>query len=73
MLKVLVVWQEHLRYLDRELRDLDNSSGELKDSYLSLLNQGIDILETDLPVQVSQLIFKDSSVSKAKAQYFKFR
>jgi glycerophosphoryl diester phosphodiesterase len=61
------------RYLDRELRSLDNPSGEVKNSYQNLLNQGIDILETDLPVQVSQLIYQDTSVPRAKAPYFKLR
>ncbi len=59
------------RYLDQELRNRSNPAADLKDSYQYLLNQGIDILETDLPVQVSQLIYQDTFVPATKTQYFK--
>jgi glycerophosphoryl diester phosphodiesterase len=44
------------RYLDRELVALERPSSELKNAYRKLLQDGIDIIETDLPGQVSQII-----------------
>lgn len=61
------------RYLDRELRDAEEPPRELRASYRNLLSQGIDIIETDLPIQVSQLIHRDASVSGDKAKYFGVR
>jgi glycerophosphoryl diester phosphodiesterase len=58
------------RYLDRELKTMSKPSPELKASYVKLLNGGIDIIETDLPIQVSQLIYQDTQPPKIKARFF---
>ncbi len=59
------------RYLDRDLKALGKPSPELQASYHNLLRGGIDIIETDLPIQVSQLAFKNFSAPSRKAKFFK--
>lgn len=52
------------RYLDRELKTAGRPSPELLKSYLKLLEDGIDIIETDLPIQVTEHILEDIQVPK---------
>jgi len=59
------------RYLDRELKTLGQSSPELKAGYQKLLQVGIDIIETDLPIQVSQLIYQNTKAPINKARFFR--
>lgn len=59
------------RYLDLDLKALGQPSPELRASYRKLLQGGVDIIETDLPIQVSQLIFQNISIPAAKAKFFK--
>ncbi|MDA1067685.1 MAG: hypothetical protein O3C43_14425 [Verrucomicrobia bacterium] len=59
------------RYLDRELKTLGQPSTHLKASYEKLLATGIDIIETDLPIQVSELIYQNTKVPTHKARFFK--
>ena len=61
------------RYLDKALSKVEAPSAELSASYQLLLDQGIDIIETDLPVKVGQLLHRNTSIPSAKAQYFKIR
>lgn len=62
------------RYLDRELKTADPSSlSRLKGSYENLLEEGIDIIETDLPIQVSQLVFQENLARTNKARFFQIR
>lgn len=58
------------RYLDRDLKAMGKPSPELRASYHKLLQGGIDIIETDLPIQVSQLAFKNISSPSKKAKFF---
>ena len=58
------------RYLDRELKANPEPSDELKAKYRELLQGGIDIIETDLPIQVTNLVLKDLAVPDNKARFF---
>jgi len=61
------------RYLDREFKTLGQPAAHLKASYEKLLSTGIDIIETDLPIQVSQLVYAQSSAPRPKAKFFHLR
>lgn len=59
------------RYLDRELKTLGKSSPEMKNGYRKLLKSGIDIIETDLPIQVTELIYQNTEAPQKKARFFR--
>lgn len=59
------------RYLDRELKKANPPSPALKASYDNLLDGGIDIIETDLPIQVTQLVYPETAIPSSKAKYFR--
>lgn len=61
------------RYLDLELTSNEQASPELASSYQRLLDTGIDIIETDLPIQVSQILFRNAQPPKAKSKHFELR
>lgn len=59
------------RYLDRDLKNTKPPAPDLRAAYLRLLDSGIDIIETDLPVQLTHLIYGDATAPASKAKYFK--
>ena len=61
------------RYLDRQLKGNNQRSAELKAAYHGLLDSGIDIIETDLPIQVSHLLYPEASVPHSKSKFFQLR
>jgi hypothetical protein len=61
------------RNLDRQLKDArDEHVDELKRAYRSRLEFGVDLIETDLPIQVAALLYDQPDVPAAKAQFFDF-
>lgn len=63
------------RNLDRQLRSASDKeeTATLKRDYLGLLQQGVDLIETDLPVQVSDLIYQEPMIPASKATFFHLR
>ena len=60
------------RNLDRELiRGNVSDIGKLKDDYNVLFSKGVNILETDIPVEVGKIVFDDVSIHPSKEKYFK--
>lgn len=60
------------RHLDREItRGKVNDISALKDKYNALFIMGADILETDIPVEVSKVVFDKVSIHPSKKKYFK--
>jgi glycerophosphoryl diester phosphodiesterase len=59
------------RNLDRELI-LENANGSesIERSYRRLLEHGADIIETDLPREVGQLLYAHSDVPASKSRFF---
>jgi glycerophosphoryl diester phosphodiesterase len=59
------------RNLDRELRVAgDGDRVDLRRAYQDRLDFGIDLIETDLPVQVGALLYHPAQIPAAKARYF---
>jgi len=59
------------RNLDRRLRAAADSQLEgLQAEYQARLALGIDIVETDLPISVANLLFREAEVTGAKSKYF---
>ena len=60
------------RNLDREfIRGNVSDTGEIKNEYNALFQAGADILETDIPVEVCNLVFDDVPIQPSKKKYFK--
>lgn len=61
------------RNLDRELHQTPaNELAQLEAKYRALLNRGIDLFETDLPIEVARLLFADLPPPPGKRQFFHF-
>ena len=62
------------RNLDRELTDHRAGGSEaIKRSYRTLLQNGADLIETDLPQEVGELLYRESSIPASKSQFFQMR
>jgi glycerophosphoryl diester phosphodiesterase len=60
------------RNLDRQLRVATESDlGALKREYGERLKFGIDLIETDLPIQVGDLLHAEPTIPASKSQYFR--
>ena len=59
------------RNLDPLLRvAADGDRGDLKVQYQNRLDFGVDIIETDLPVQVGALLYDPATIPSSKARFF---
>ncbi|MCH5375240.1 MAG: glycerophosphodiester phosphodiesterase family protein [Planctomycetes bacterium] len=59
------------RNLDRQLRvATDADRDRLEREYRMRLNAGVDLIETDLPIQVGNLLYDPPRIPNAKALYF---
>jgi glycerophosphoryl diester phosphodiesterase len=58
------------RSLDRDLRR-EGRSAALEQDYRALLEKGIDLIETDLPIQVGSLLYAQPVIPASKAWYFR--
>ena len=62
------------RNLDRRLRVAgDEDRNALEQEYRSRLDFGVDLIETDLPVQVGNLLYDPPKVPVAESLYFDLR
>jgi hypothetical protein len=60
------------RTLDRKLRTARAAAlAPLEADYRVLLQMGIDVIETDLPVQVGNLLYADRAVPASRARYLR--
>ena len=59
------------RNLDREFM-LSRSGGtaQVEQRYRALLQQGADVIETDLPREVGKLLYSESAIPASKSQFF---
>lgn len=60
------------RNLDRQLV-VNRASGTaaIKQDYRALLQNGADLVETDLPTQVGKLLYDKSAIPASKSQFFR--
>jgi len=60
------------RNLDRELI-VNRASGTvpIEQRYRALLEQGVDVIETDLPIEVGELLYSETAIPASKSQFFK--
>jgi glycerophosphoryl diester phosphodiesterase len=58
------------RNLDLQLRR-EGRCAAMEQSYRGLLQKGIDLIETDLPVQVGSLLYAEPAIPASKARYFR--
>lgn len=59
------------RNLDREFVAAGSSSiAAIEQHYRTLLQQGVDVIETDLPRKVGKVVFRDSSIPPSKSKFF---
>jgi glycerophosphoryl diester phosphodiesterase len=62
------------RHLDlRFIKEKMGSLQPLEPDYRAFLERGADIIETDIPVQLGPLLFRNAPVPPAKRQYFSGR
>ena len=60
------------RNLDRTLRNISEADlASLERQYRARLEFGIDLIETDLPIQVGRLLYAEPAIPASKAQYFR--
>ena len=60
------------RNLDRTLRNISDADlASLERQYRARLEFGIDLIETDLPIQVGRLLYAEPAIPASKAQYFR--
>ncbi len=60
------------RNLDRELSN--NRLGgnrAIEQAYRDLLQNGIDLIETDIPAEVGRLLYRESTIPASKLQFFR--
>lgn len=60
-------WNLDLKFTRKNVPDIY----ELNDNYNNIIDMGANILETDIPVEVSKVIFNNISIHPSKAKYFK--
>lgn len=59
------------RNLDRQLRSADNEDRDaLAREYRSRLDFGVDLIETDLPIQVGALLYEQPELPASKTRFF---
>ncbi len=59
------------RNLDPQLRVARNSDlMTLGNEYRARLDLGVDLIETDLPIEVAKLLFDEPVIPKSKAPFF---
>ena len=59
------------RNLDRELIDnRANSAVPVERRYRALLELGVDVIETDLPIKVGKFLYGESAIPASKSQFF---
>ena len=59
------------RNLDRELLvSRADDVGELEPRYRTLLQDGVDLIETDLPGDVGNLLYRDTAIPASKSRFF---
>ncbi len=56
-----------LEFLQGNVSDIN----ELKSDYNSLIQMGVDFLETDIPVEICKVMFNDISIHPSKVKYFR--
>ena len=60
------------RNLDRQLKvNRAGSSAAIEQDYRALLQNGIDLIETDLPTDVGKLLYGESAIPASKSQFFR--
>lgn len=60
------------RNLDRTLRNISDADlASLERQYRARLEFGIDLIETDLPIQVGRLLYAEATIPASKTQYFR--
>lgn len=60
------------RNLDKQLRN-GRDTVILQRAYRDLLKKGVDVIETDLPIQVGSLLYSDAAIPASKSPYFSGR
>jgi len=59
------------RNLDRRLREASDSDlTALENEYCALLEFGVDLIETDLPIQVGNLLYARPAIPESKSRWF---
>ena len=59
------------RNLDRQLRvAIESDLGALEREYRARLEFGVDLIETDLPIQVGDLLYANPTIPESKSPYF---
>ena len=59
------------RNLDREfIVNRASGTGPIEQHYRALLKLGADVIETDLPREVWQLLYGESTIPASKSQFF---
>ncbi len=60
------------RNLDRQLRvSRADDVASLEPRYRSLLQNGVDLIETDLPGDVGKLLYRDTAIPTSKSRFFR--
>jgi glycerophosphoryl diester phosphodiesterase len=60
--------------LDRQLVAQHGSGvSAIEQAYRTLLGKGIDLIETDLPVELGRLLYSDKRIPASKSQFFRAR
>ena len=60
------------RNLDRQLRN-GRDTAILQRAYRDLLKKGVDVIETDLPIQVGSLLYSSAAIPASKSPFFSGR
>jgi glycerophosphoryl diester phosphodiesterase len=59
------------RNLDREyIFNRASGTGSIEQRYRDLLQQGIDVIETDLPIEAGKLLYGESAIPASKSRFF---
>lgn len=59
------------RNLDRDLMGRAGEAEAVKQRYSDLLQRGVDIIETDLPVEVGELLYGRAAVSASRSKFLR--
>ena len=62
------------RNLDRQLvAHRENEISDTEQAYRTLLRNGADLIETDLPIDVGKLLFSEIAIPSRKSRFFRLR